>query len=100
MVEPVLMTSPAITSTMLFEADKTTLPRRNLRSSSVSDSNKNGSIGESPSSLLPQPSTKELTWKMLEQEDVFLANEVSEAVGLLSIHYAPYYPRLTYYSVY
>ena len=37
---------------------------------------------------------------MLEQEDVFLANEVSESVGLLSILYAPYYPRLTYYSVY
>lgn len=47
------------------------LQRRLLRPSSVvGSSNENNSTGESV--------TKELTWSMLEKEDVFLANEVND----------------------
>ena len=65
-------------------ADRTAVQQRRLLRSSlpvVDSSNKNNSsTGESPSSSSQSQLsyTKELTWSMLEQEDVFLANEVSE----------------------
>lgn len=53
-------------------ADRTTRQRRLFESSSVidTDNEKNNATGES--------FTKDLTWSMLEHEDIFLANEVSD----------------------
>ena len=64
-------------------ADRTTRQRRLLGSSSVNDTN-NEKYNSTEESF-----TKELTWSMLEHEDVFLANEVSEkeSARLLSLHY-------------
>jgi len=90
MLDPVLMTTDHDSSATLLSADSnsnvsttntstvttspladsTTRQRRHLRSSSVIG------IGNGKSNSTGESVTKELTWSILEHEDVFLANEV------------------------